>query len=631
MAAMNLQRYAPSMPARQCRMGQLKLVRSRCCDAGGGDQEGSAMNTTDRLAGDRRRGRAPAKAWICALALVCALSWLLTSPLDALAMPASYFSSTGIGAMTTTRSQAVAAPLPNGEVLVAGGYNTTTLKSAELFNATTDSFASISGSMVTARNLAVAAPLTSGEVLIAGSGSELFDPASNTFSSAGLGSMIAEHREGVAVRLPSGEVLLAGPTKTSVELFDPGTDTFSSAGLGSMTETRHGAAAAELPNGEVLIAGGGNPHAIDSAELFNPATGTFSSAGLGSMTAAREFPASTALPDGQVLIAGGANGSGEFLSNAELFNPATGTFSSAGLGSMTTKRSEGVAALLPNGQVLIAGGWDGAALSSAEVFESAPQALAASADFGSETVGESAAPQIVTVTNVGAQSLAISGATLGGLDPSDFAITADPCAGRMLAFEQSCALTVQFTPTATGARTASVVLSDNEPSPASIALNGIGEPAVSLVPSPVLALSPPPTPAPAVGHLSESARTWREGGKLPRISRRKKPPIGTTFSFSLNEPANVSLSFTQRVRGREMKHKCVAQTKADRRKRACERTATRGTLSFSGHNGTNKIVFQGRISHSKKLKPGSYALVITATNSGGLRSLPRSLSFTIVK
>ena len=60
-------------------------------------------------------------------------------------------------------------------------------------------------------------------------------------------------------------------------------------------------------------------------------------------------------------------------------------------------------------------------------------------------------------------------------------------------------------------------------------------------------------------------------------------------------------------------------------------TVTQGTLSFPGHAGLNKVVFQGRISPSKRLGLGAYALGITATNSVGERSSPRSLNFTIVK
>ena len=39
------------------------------------------------------------------------------------------------------------------------------------------------------------------------------------------------------------------------------------------------------------------------------------------------------------------------------------------------------------------------------------------------------------------------------------------------------------------------------------------------------------------------------------------------------------------------------------------RTATAGTLTFTGHSGTNKVAFQGRISPKEKLKPGRYTLV----------------------
>jgi hypothetical protein len=71
----------------------------------------------------------------------------------------------------------------------------------------------------------------------------------------------------------------------------------------------------------------------------------------------------------------------------------------------------------------------------------------------------------------------------------------------------------------------------------------------------------------------------------------------------------------------------VAQTSENRRKRACTRTLTRGTLSFSGHSGLNQVLFQGRLSRSKKLKPGRYTLIITATNSAG--NTTARLTFTI--
>ena len=112
-----------------------------------------------------------------------------------------------------------------------------------------------------------------------------------------------------------------------------------------------------------------------------------------------------------------------------------------------------------------------------------------------------------------------------------------------------------------------------------------------------------------VQNVRQSTAKWRLGNRLATVSRAK-PPVGTTFSFSLSEQAAVTFSFARRV-GR--------------------RTVTAGRLTFAGHDGTNKVAFQGRVSARKKLKPGRYTLIITATDPGGARSAPKSLSFTIVK
>jgi hypothetical protein len=114
------------------------------------------------------------------------------------------------------------------------------------------------------------------------------------------------------------------------------------------------------------------------------------------------------------------------------------------------------------------------------------------------------------------------------------------------------------------------------------------------------------------------------------ISLKKTAPVGTTFSFVLNEQASVSFVFTQQASGRAVGGKCVVQTNGNRNRPACKRAVTQGTLSFSGHSGLNRVVFQGSISSAKKLGPGSYTLVISASSAGG-RASPRSLSFTIVK
>jgi type IV secretory pathway TrbD component len=139
----------------------------------------------------------------------------------------------------------------------------------------------------------------------------------------------------------------------------------------------------------------------------------------------------------------------------------------------------------------------------------------------------------------------------------------------------------------------------------------ITTPPITTPPARLTSPSPPvsaETPPPVVLHVRQSATRWREGNRLARVSRAKTP-IGTTFSFSLNEQATVTFSFVQRVGA----------------------SVTAGKLTFTGHSGANEVVFQGRISSAKKLKPGRYTLLITATNSAGVRSAPESLSFTIVK
>jgi hypothetical protein len=52
-----------------------------------------------------------------------------------------------------------------------------------------------------------------------------------------------------------------------------------------------------------------------------------------------------------------------------------------------------------------------------------------------------------------------------------------------------------------------------------------------------------PTP-PILANAAQTAPTWREANKLATFSRKKKPPVGTTFSFTLNEQASVSFAFT---------------------------------------------------------------------------------------
>src|ERR1051325_2061414 len=84
-----------------------------------------------------------------------------------------------------------------------------------------------------------------------------------------------------------------------------------------------------------------------------------------SLITARDAHTATLLPNGQVLVAGGYNSSGFLSATAELFDPATGRWTATG--SMATARASHTATLLLNGQVLVAGG-DNAGV-SAELYD----------------------------------------------------------------------------------------------------------------------------------------------------------------------------------------------------------------------------------------------------------------------
>ncbi len=151
-------------------------------------------------------------------------------------------------------------------------------------------------------------------------------------------------------------------------------------------------------------------------------------------------------------------------------------------------------------------------------------------------------------------------------------------------------------------------------------------------PAPAVPAGPaPPVLPPVLSGLRESAKKWRMP-KAPTVATiaRKKPPVGTTFSFGLDKPAPVNLSFKQLKSGRKVGRRCVTPTKRNKHKRRCTRRIAAGALTLPGHAGPNKVHFLGRVSASRLLKPGKYSVAISA-GTGVLSSAPQTLTFTIVK
>jgi hypothetical protein len=136
--------------------------------------------------------------------------------------------------------------------------------------------------------------------------------------------------------------------------------------------------------------------------------------------------------------------------------------------------------------------------------------------------------------------------------------------------------------------------------------------------------------APAVGTVTAAPASFRLGAGLPVVSLRR-PPRGTTFAFSLSEPARTTLAFTRPASGRRVKGRCVAPRRSNRTKPRCTRRLAAGRLAaFVAHPGRNQVTFKGRLSRTRKLKPGPYTVSVTAVDSAGNVSRPRTAKFTLL-
>jgi hypothetical protein len=136
--------------------------------------------------------------------------------------------------------------------------------------------------------------------------------------------------------------------------------------------------------------------------------------------------------------------------------------------------------------------------------------------------------------------------------------------------------------------------------------------------------------APAISSFKQSHSTWAEGTKLASSTKTKKPPVGTTFSYRLSEPASVTFTFVQQQSGRVVHGKCKTASKDNANDPPCTIRTTRWTHTVSAQSGTNTLSFDGATTSSRKRVPaGSYTVTLQARSSAGLLSSSQQLSFTI--
>jgi Kelch motif/Galactose oxidase, central domain len=230
------------------------------------------------------------------------------------------------GDLNSTRSDAALALLPNGTVLAPAGFavNTIPRDSADLY-----SEASHSSTATPSLNLSrwgySTDVLQNGKVLVEGgitqdnfttSTCELYDPVANVW--AFTGSTIGQESE-VSILLNSGQVLATTPSQQ----YDPATGVWKQT-TGQLNIDRINNTLTVLADGRVLTAGGcttvSTCDLVLQSEVYDPTRQIWSLDA--SMHVARESASATLLPDGRVLVEGGFGQGFAQLTSAELYTPA---------------------------------------------------------------------------------------------------------------------------------------------------------------------------------------------------------------------------------------------------------------------------------------------------------------------
>ncbi len=312
----------------------------------------------------------------------------------------------------------------------------------------------------------------------------------------------------------------------------------------------------------------------------------------------RAFQTATLLPGGNVLVVGGDSeislgglGFSKDLSTAEIFQSASGQWTP--VGSMQLPRAQHSATLMPDGDVLVAGGFDCGGGNGCLGFGGSGNCCgASSAEVYDPATNIWTFTEPVTTGDENAAALLPEGSVLvvgGNFDPIN---THELDTANVYA--------TRYSP-------------DEPITPAANSL-------------------PPETLTPLkIERLTESAHVWREKvtPDEQRISKRQRPPVGTVFQLTVNEPATLTFSFIKSTNGRRVRGVCVRLRKANSARRRCPLAFTAGTLRVQVHVGLNKISFDGLIAGGKRLASGTYTLTVMPTEpaQGSARS---RLQFTIV-
>jgi hypothetical protein len=284
--------------------------------------------------------------------------------------------------MNIPRYQHTATVLPDGTVLVAGGRTTGSIntKTAEIFDPATNTWTKLTSSLSVARSYHTATLLPAqGQVLLAGgfgtanplTNADLYDPVAKTFTPTGALSITRYQH--TATLLQNGQVLITGGqggtgavtastnAQSTLEIYDPAGGGFTPV-TSLLKKPRYQHGASLLGDGTVLITGGSSTATtLVTAEIFalsgGPATAT-TTLTTNNLATGRFQHTSTVLADGRVLLVGGTGTGGAAgiypQLTAEIYDPIAGTFTATG--GLSNGRFLHAADVLPNGEVMVAGG-----------------------------------------------------------------------------------------------------------------------------------------------------------------------------------------------------------------------------------------------------------------------------------
>jgi hypothetical protein len=183
------------------------------------------------------------------------------------------------------RCESAAVSLRDGRVMVIGGcYRYTWLNSCEFYNPSSRKFTACRAKMRVTRTGHTASLLPDGTVLVCGGYSsdksvfqttEIYDPSTDSFSDGPLMDVVRGRH--TATTLMDGRIILTGgehnKSSNSTAMYNPTTKSFSAGP--DMIASRRSHFAALLPDGRVLVGGGFPDESYHSTEIYDPWRNSF--------------------------------------------------------------------------------------------------------------------------------------------------------------------------------------------------------------------------------------------------------------------------------------------------------------------------------------------------------------------